>query len=193
MDRIQELSITDDCTGLFNARHLYVLLDEQVHLAGPGNRTQFSLLFVDLDRFKGINDTYGHLIGSLLLSEVGNLLKRAIGPENAAFRYGGDEFVALLPGVGKEAAMETTMEVCRRLRESRFLESKGYSLNVSGSFGLATFPEDGNSVHAILRSADKMMYEVKNSTRNNVAVAGRGLVMAPPSTGPHVITRPKLG
>lgn len=193
MNLIQELSITDDCTGLFNARHLYVTLEEQVQLAGPGNRTQFSLLFVDLDRFKSVNDTHGHLVGSLLLAEVGNLLKRCIGPENAAFRYGGDEFVALLPGVGKEAAVATTMEVCQRLRDARFLESKGLSLNVSGSFGLATFPEDGNSVHAMLRSADKMMYDVKNSTRNNVAVAGRGLVMPTPNTGPRVINRPKTG
>jgi diguanylate cyclase (GGDEF)-like protein len=193
MDRIQELSITDDCTGLFNARHLYVSLEEQVQLASRGSMTQFSLLFVDLDRFKGINDTHGHLIGSLLLAEVGNLLKRSVGPENAAFRYGGDEFVALLPGVGKDAATATAIEVCQRFRDSRFLESKGLSLSVSGSFGLATFPEDGNSVHAMLRSADKMMYDVKNSTRNNVAVAGRGSVMPPPSTGPRVINRPKVG
>jgi diguanylate cyclase (GGDEF)-like protein len=193
MNLIQELSITDDCTGLFNARHLYVSLDELVRLAGPGARNQFSLLFVDLDRFKSVNDTHGHLIGSLLLAEVGNLLKRCIGPENAAFRYGGDEFVALLPGVGKDAGMATTMEVCQRLRDARFLESKGLSLNVSGSFGLATFPEDGNSVHAILRSADKMMYEVKASSRNNVAVAGRGLVMNPPLPGPRVINRPRTG
>jgi len=185
MTLIQELSITDDCTGLFNARHLYSLLDEQVRLHDDVRSSQFSLLFVDLDRFKSVNDTHGHLIGSLLLAEVGNVLKRAIGPENSAFRYGGDEFVALLPGVAKDAATATAMEVCQRLRTSRFLEGKGLALNVSGSFGLATFPEDGNSVHAILRSADKMMYEVKNSTRNNIAVAGRGLIMTP--AGPTII------
>jgi GGDEF domain-containing protein len=89
--------------------------------------------------------------------------------------------------------MATTMELCQRLRNSRFLEGKGLSLNISGSFGLATFPEDGNSVHAILRSADKMMYEVKNSTRNNVAVAGRGLVMTPPAPTLHPFSRPKVG
>ena len=86
-----------------------------------------------------------------------------------------------------------TMEVCQRLREARFLDSRGLSLGLSGSFGLATFPEDGNSVHAILRSADKMMYEVKATSRNNVAVAGRGLVMTPPQIGPRVINRPKTG
>jgi diguanylate cyclase (GGDEF)-like protein len=193
MHLIQELTITDDCTGLYNARHLYVTLEEQVQLAAKVQRSQFSLLFVDLDRFKNVNDTHGHLIGSALLAEVGNLLKRSIGPENAAYRYGGDEFVVLLPGVGKDAAMATTMEVCQKLREARFLDSRGLSLSVSGSFGLATFPEDGNSVHAILRSADKMMYEVKATSRNNVAVAGRGLVMNPPQTGPRVINRPKTG
>jgi diguanylate cyclase (GGDEF)-like protein len=197
MKLIQELSITDDCTGLFNARHLYSMLDEQVQLAARAeqskDRHQFSLLFVDLDRFKNVNDTHGHLIGSLLLGEVGAVMKRCIGPENATFRYGGDEFVALLPGMGKDAAMATTMEVCQRLRNSRFLEGKGLALNISGSFGLATFPEDGNSVHAILRSADKMMYEVKNSTRNNVAVAGRGLVMSPPVPLLHPFNRPKVG
>lgn len=193
MNLIQELTITDDCTGLYNARHLYVTLEEQVQLAGKVQKTQFSLLFADLDRFKNVNDTHGHLIGSALLAEVGNLLKRCIGPENSAYRYGGDEFVVLLPGVGKDAAMEATMEVCQRLRDARFLDSRGLSLAISGSFGLATFPEDGNSVHAILRSADRMMYEVKNTSRNNVGVAGRGLVMAPPQTGPRVIQRPKTG
>ncbi len=106
MTLIQELTITDDCTGLFNARHLYTMLEEVV-----GKRKEFSLLFVDLDRFKSVNDTHGHLIGSRLLAEVGNLMRRSLGPANAAFRYGGDEFVALLPGMGKAAATGATRPV----------------------------------------------------------------------------------
>ena len=168
MTLIQELTITDDVTGLFNARHLYTMLAEQVAL-GQG----FSLMFVDLDHFKSVNDTHGHLIGSRLLAEIGGLLKRSLGPNNAAFRYGGDEFVALLPGMGKAAASGTTMALCEDLRTARFLEGAGLSLHVSGSFGLASFPEDGDTVQTILRSADTMMYEAKK-TRNNVAVAGKG-------------------
>ena len=168
MTLIQELTITDDVTGLFNARHLYTMLDEQVALGKV-----FSLMFVDLDHFKSVNDTHGHLIGSRLLAEIGGLLKRSLGPNNAAFRYGGDEFVALLPGMGKAAASGTTMALCEDLRNARFLEGAGLSLHVSGSFGLATFPEDGDTVQTILRSADTMMYEAKK-TRNNVAVAGKG-------------------
>jgi diguanylate cyclase (GGDEF)-like protein len=170
MTLIQELTITDDVTGLFNARHLYTMLDEQV-----AQGQMFSLMFVDLDRFKLVNDTHGHLIGSRLLAEIGGLLKRCLGPNNAAFRYGGDEFVALLPGMGKSAASGTTMALREDLRSARFLEGAGLSLSVSGSFGLATYPEDGNTVPTILRAADTMMYEAK-ITRDSVAVSGKGTV-----------------
>ena len=170
MTLIQELTITDDVTGLFNARHLYTMLDEQVALGKV-----FSLMFVDLDHFKSVNDTHGHLVGSRLLSEIGGLLRRSLGPNNAAFRYGGDEFVALLPGMGKSAASGTTMALREDLRGARFLEGAGLSLNVSGSFGLATYPEDGNTVPTILRAADTMMYEAK-VTRDSVSVAGKGMV-----------------
>lgn len=168
---IQELTITDDVTGLFNARHLYTLLDEQV---GVGR--VFSLMFMDLDRFKSINDTHGHLVGSRLLAEVGGLLKRSTGPANAAFRYGGDEFVVLFPGLSKAAATAATTTVYEDMQAARFLEGAGLSLRLSGSFGLATYPEDGNTVPLILRAADTMMYEAK-TTRNNIAVMGRGLLM----------------
>jgi diguanylate cyclase (GGDEF)-like protein len=181
MALIQELSITDDCTGLFNARHLYNMLDEHVAGTGLARKQEFSLLFLDLDHFKAVNDTHGHLRGTRLLAEIGSLLKRCLGPANLAFRYGGDEFVALMPNLSKQAAMTMTMGLCDQLRKARFLEGDGLSLTVLASFGLATYPEDGDSVHAILRSADMMMYEAKNSTRDNVAVAGHGLVMDKPT------------
>jgi diguanylate cyclase (GGDEF)-like protein len=109
------------------------------------------------------------------LAEIGGLLRRSLGPNNAAFRYGGDEFVALLPGMGKSAASGTTIALRDDLRAARFLEGAGLSLTVSGSFGLATYPEDGNTVPTILRAADTMMYEAK-ITRDNVAIAGKGLL-----------------
>jgi diguanylate cyclase (GGDEF)-like protein len=183
MTLIQELTITDDVTGLFNARHLYTMLDEHV-----AKGQVFSLMFVDLDHFKSVNDTHGHLVGSRLLAEVGGLMKRCLGPNNSAFRYGGDEFVALLPGMGKAAASGTTMALCEELRAARFLEGAGLSLMLSGSFGLATFPEDGNTVPTILRAADTMMYEAK-VTRDNVAVAGKGMMERADMTGRTAGTR----
>jgi diguanylate cyclase (GGDEF)-like protein len=172
---IHDLTITDDCTGLFNSRHLYTMLDEQIELGAGRSGPQFSLVFVDLDHFKQVNDTHGHLIGSRLLSEVGGLMKRCLGPENACFRYGGDEFVALLPGMGKQAAIDATMRLYEQLRHERFLTAQGLSLALAASFGLATFPEDGSTVAAIIRSADTMMYAAK-ATRDNISVAGIGLV-----------------
>ena len=170
---IQELSITDDCTGLFNARRLYTMLAEQTALKHGGRHVPFSLLFIDLDHFKTVNDTHGHLAGSRLLGEVGNLIKRVVGPDNAGFRYGGDEFVVLMPAADKATAAELTQHLHSALRDAKFLSGDGLSLNITGSFGLATFPEDGDSVHAILRAADSMMYEVKGTTRDDIAVAGR--------------------
>jgi diguanylate cyclase (GGDEF)-like protein len=175
VELIHQLTITDDCTGLFNARHLYTLLDEQVAVSATNRNHEFSLLFVDLDRFKQVNDTHGHLVGSRLLSEVGGLMKRVLGPENACFRYGGDEFVALLPGLSKQAAIEATTRLWNELREARFLTGQGLSLALAGSFGLATFPGDGNSVQAIIKAADTMMYAAK-TTRDNISVAGMGLI-----------------
>ena len=177
---IEELSITDDCTGLFNARRLYAMLDEQVALTNSlGRPVPFSLMFIDLDYFKSVNDTYGHLVGSRLLAEVGGLIRRITGPENAAFRYGGDEFVVLLPNADKAAATRMTLTLCQGLRETTFLEGDNLALHVSGSFGLATYPEDGATVQTIIRSADSMMYEAKNTTRDNVAVMGQGLLLTP--------------
>jgi diguanylate cyclase (GGDEF)-like protein len=183
MTLIQELTITDDVTGLFNARHLYTMLDEQV-----AQGKVFSLLFVDLDHFKSVNDTHGHLVGSRLLAEIGSLMKRSLGPNNAAFRYGGDEFVALLPGMGKSAASGTTLALHQDLRAARFLEGAGLSLHVSGSFGLATYPEDGNTVPTILRAADTMMYEAK-VTRDSIAVAGKGAAGKSTKNAPDSGTR----
>jgi diguanylate cyclase (GGDEF)-like protein len=172
---IHHLSITDDCTGLFNSRYLYTQLEAQIAEASNPQvipiHPHFSLVFLDLDRFKHINDTHGHLIGSRLLAEVGGLLKRTIGPQHAAFRYGGDEFVTLLRGLDKSDATILVRHLRQQLNESRFLTGEGLSIAVSASFGVATYPQDGATLHGIIRSADTMMYRVKNSTRDDIAVA----------------------
>jgi diguanylate cyclase (GGDEF)-like protein len=173
MKRIHELSITDDCTGLFNARHLYTLLEEQ--LARPGH-PPFCLLFIDLDHFKSVNDTHGHLAGSRLLAEVGELIRRVAGVKNPAFRYGGDEFVVLLPDLSKNAGRELAERLFQALRAGRFLKKEGLSLELRGSFGMANYPEDGDNIESIIKAADGMMYHVKGTTRDNLAIAGLGSI-----------------
>jgi diguanylate cyclase (GGDEF)-like protein len=175
VERIQELTITDDCTGLYNARHLAKTLDTEVYRSSRFGY-EFSVLFLDLDHFKYVNDTHGHLIGSSLLREIGDLVKAQLRLIDSAFRYGGDEFVVLLPQTGKDSALVVAKRLQEALRASRFCKEEGLNLNVRASIGLATYPHDARAAQDIIRQADEMMYMVKNTTRDNIGIAQRGLV-----------------
>ena len=175
VEKIQELTITDDCTGLYNARHLYKTLEQEVYRSSRFGY-EFSVLFIDLDHFKQVNDTHGHLIGSKLLAEIGYLIKAQLRLIDFAFRYGGDEFVVLLPQTGKDSALVVAKRLRDSMRASAFCKDEGLNLNVRASMGLATFPHDAKTPHDIIRQADEMMYMVKNSTRDNIGIAQRGVV-----------------
>jgi diguanylate cyclase (GGDEF)-like protein len=175
MERIRELTITDDCTGLYNARHLQKMLDSEADRS-LRTKIEFSLIFIDLDHFKSVNDTHGHLVGSQLLAEVGGVIKQGLRTIDSAYRYGGDEFVAMLPHTGKQAAIEVARRLYRTLRGHSFLNSHGLDKRIKASFGLATFPEDGATVKELIKSADDMMYLVKQTSRDNIAVAQMGVL-----------------
>jgi diguanylate cyclase (GGDEF)-like protein len=175
VEKIQELTITDDCTGLYNARHLYKTLETEVYRSSRFGY-EFSVLFIDLDHFKQVNDTHGHLIGSKLLAEIGYLVKAQLRLIDYAFRYGGDEFVVLLPQTGKDQALTVAKRLRDALRASMFCKEEGLNLNVRASIGLATYPHDAKSPHDVIRQADEMMYLVKNTTRDNIGIAQRGVM-----------------
>jgi diguanylate cyclase (GGDEF)-like protein len=175
VEKIQELTITDDCTGLYNARHLYKTLETEVYRSSRFGY-EFSVLFIDLDHFKSVNDTYGHLVGSKLLSEIGYLIKAQLRLIDYAFRYGGDEFVVLLPQTGKDSALVVAKRLRDALRASCFCRDEGLNLNVRASIGLATYPHDARDAHDVIRQADEMMYLVKNTTRDNIGIAQRGVM-----------------
>ena len=174
VEKIQELTITDDCTGLYNARHLYKTLETEVYRSARFGY-EFSVLFIDLDHFKQVNDTHGHLIGSKLLAEIGYLIKAQLRLIDFAFRYGGDEFVVLLPQTSKDSALVVARRLRDSLRASMFCKEEGLNLNVRASIGLATYPHDAKAPNDIIRQADEMMYVVKNSTRDSIGVAQRGV------------------
>jgi diguanylate cyclase (GGDEF)-like protein len=175
VERIQELTITDDCTGLFNSRHLFSVMESEIERSRRFN-LPFSLIFIDLDHFKRVNDLHGHLTGSRLLAEIARTIKHNVRGIDSAFRYGGDEFIVLLPQTGKDAAVEVTQRLLHALRDTRYLLAEGLELRMLASFGIATYPEDGNTIQEIIGSADEMMYLVKNSSRGNIAVAARGFI-----------------
>jgi diguanylate cyclase (GGDEF)-like protein len=175
VERIQELTITDDCTGLYNARHLYKTLETEVYRSSRFGY-EFSVLFIDLDHFKAVNDTHGHLIGSKLLAEIGYLVKAQLRLIDFAFRYGGDEFVVLLPQTGKDSALVVAKRLQNAMRGTAFCRDEGLNLNVRASIGLATYPHDARAAHDIIRQADEMMYLVKNTTRDNIGIAQQGVM-----------------
>jgi diguanylate cyclase (GGDEF)-like protein len=167
---IQRLTITDDTTGLYNVRHLYEVLgqelDRSTRLGQP-----LSLAFLDLDRFKLVNDAHGHLIGSELLARTGQRLRELSRERDFCFRYGGDEFVILMPDTCATTAYALASKTLRALMDTRFFMKNGLHLSVSASVGVATSPGDGSTVHAIIGAADTRMYHVKNSGRGQVHVA----------------------
>lgn len=172
LEQIQQLTITDDCTGLFNARHLYERLEHSLDRS-QRSRKPVSLIFFDLDHFKQVNDTYGHLNGSRLLAEVGNMVRDSLGLIETGYRYGGDEFVVLMPHQSKQRALELAHRLMDKLRTTKFLPGADLNLRILASFGVSSFPEDGLDIHAVIRAADAAMYHVKNTTRNGVAAAGQ--------------------
>ena len=116
--------ITDETTGLFNVRHLYRQMEAEVERARRF-KSQFSLVFIDLDYFKQVNDEFGHLIGSRVLAEVGQSLRSLVREVDSVFRYGGDEFIVLLPETSKASAGKAAEHLLTSLRATRFARLAG--------------------------------------------------------------------
>lgn len=167
MARIQQLTITDDTTGLFNVRHLYDVLARELDRCARIHKP-LSLAFLDLDRFKLVNDAHGHLIGSELLARTGQRLRELGRKQDICFRYGGDEFVILMPETDADGAMQQASALHQALTATWFRMKNGLELCVSASLGVATAPRDGATLHAIIGAADTRMYDVKTHGRGQV-------------------------
>jgi diguanylate cyclase (GGDEF)-like protein len=178
VQKIHELTITDDCTTLYNARHLNFVLETEIYRSQRYNY-EFSLIFIDLDHFKNVNDTHGHLTGTRLLADIGNMVKGNCRLIDFAFRYGGDEFVVLLPQTSKENALIVARRLHRRIRENVWLQEQGTEVRITASVGVASYPSDSRDKSQLLHLADEAMYLVKNTSRDSVAAAGIGLLSEP--------------
>jgi len=163
----QQLTITDDATGLYNARYLYAALERELEISRKDSKA-LSLVFLDLDRFKAVNDVHGHLVGSELLSRVAKRISELCRSTDLCFRYGGDEFVILMPDTTRQEALFMARSIHSNLSRTVFTLGKGLELSIGSSAGVATYPGDGRTVHAILGAADKRMYSVKSNGRGRV-------------------------
>lgn len=174
VQRIHELTITDDCTSLYNARHLNFMLDTEIYRSHR-YAFEFSLIFIDLDHFKSVNDTHGHLVGSKLLAEIGEAIKQHCRLIDLAFRYGGDEFVVLLPQTSKDNALGVARRLHKLIGETAWLKDE-VNVRLTASVGVASYPTDSRTKAELLHLADEAMYLVKNTTRDRVAAAGVGVL-----------------
>jgi diguanylate cyclase (GGDEF)-like protein len=167
---VERLSVTDDLTQLHNSRYCNRFLEESLREAAPGKRP-LSLIFLDLDSLKEIDDSHGHLMGGEALREVAQRIREMLPPGAVASRYGGDEFVIVLPGFDSARAFRLAESIRRAVASRPFLLSHGLGHTLTASLGIATFPKHARTKEALMRKADQAMYQVKETGKNRTAIA----------------------
>jgi len=166
--KYREQTLRDNLTGFYNTRHLYRALPGLITKSRKLKET-LSLIFMDIDNFKHVVDTNGHLNASKTLRQIAGTIRRTIKAPSFGVAYGGDEFVIVLPGHTKQRALEKAESIRIRIKEAVYLQSAGLNIKVSASFGVSTFPDDGTSPVALLALADQAMFRVKESGKDSVA------------------------
>jgi diguanylate cyclase (GGDEF)-like protein len=175
-EQTQEDSLTDPLTGLPNTRFLFMHLSRELARADR-LKTEVSLLVMDLDHFKDINDNHGHHVGDRALCEVARVLRTAIRPYDICVRYAGDEFIVVLSGCTTDEAENKRVELQRAVDEVYFEARPGKRLPLGISIGCAVFPQDGESYETLLATADSRMYQDKASRKRGGGDTG---VLEPP-------------
>lgn len=167
---LRDQSIKDPLTGLFNRRYMEETLGREL-VRAERQKTSLSLIVLDIDHFKHINDTHGHPAGDSVLRKTGHFLGSSVRESDVACRYGGEEFILILPDCPKEAALAKARELCERTRVLTFPEAGG-GVEITASFGVSSFPADGIESQGLIQAADAALYVAKRSGRNRVAAAG---------------------
>ncbi|MGE0615423.1 MAG: diguanylate cyclase [Bacteriovoracia bacterium] len=179
---VQHLVYVDDATGLYNTRYLNYILDREIKQAKAENLS-FAVLFADADKFKGVNDNHGHLVGTKLLNELGYHIKKHVRDTDTVFRYGGDEFVAVLTPCDLAMAQTVAERIRKSVEKNTFLAREGLNIHFTVSIGVAMFPDHATSKKDIIEMADKAMYHAKKLSRNRVYVVSGADTVQPVAVG----------
>jgi len=166
-EKLEIMSHTDDVTGLFNQRRLALDLRETIKDHEEREAT-FSVMFVDVDHFKKVNDNYGHVVGSQMLTRIGNEFKHLLRSSDNVYRYGGDEFVTIMRDIDIKVVKKIALRILRSVKNINFELDNGDIYKLSISIGIAEYPTDAKSAKEMIEFADKMMYESKKSGRGKV-------------------------
>ena len=170
MAKIRKLSITDEYTGLYNARYLHDILPALLHEADR-HQKNLAVAFMDIDNFKHVVDTYGHLSGSMVLKEIGETVTSCLSEKDILIKYGGDEYVLVMPDRDKSSAADLVEKILNAIRSSTYLLNDTQPVKVTASFGLAVYPEHALSKKDLLLLADNSMYKIKKSTKNGIGIS----------------------
>lgn len=170
LEEKERIAFTDSLTGLFNSKFLVHFLKAELARC-MRYRKSVSVVFLDLDYFKNVNDAYGHLVGSAVLAEVGKVIRGNVREADTASRYGGDEYVVVLTETGSEEAVAIAERLRQTIAAHGFGHRKGLSIDLTISAGVAAFPEHGRTAEELIHRADTAMYEAKRENRNCVKVA----------------------
>jgi diguanylate cyclase (GGDEF) domain len=164
--KIKELAIKDGLTGLYNHRHFQEMLS---HALARSDRfpEKVSLLLIDVDNLKQINDTHGHKAGDMVLASVGLAISESLRRIDTSARYGGDEFTIILPNTGEKGA-RTVAEKIRQKVERIALKFRGEELKVTLSLGIAVYPQNASNKDSLIEKADRALYEAKRLGRNRI-------------------------
>lgn len=166
-ERIYQQTIKDALTGLFNKRHMMTQLEGYFNVARR-HRTHLSMILVDIDHFKSVNDTHGHLTGDMVLRDVGSILVDTVRSGDTPCRYGGEELAVILPEGSLQGSLELAERLRQRIEEWDFTTDKGEKLKVTASFGVAEFTADMRRLEDLIARADAALYESKTGGRNRV-------------------------
>ncbi len=169
IEQAEDLVYLDDLTRLYNARYLDEALERE--FAGADGNQPFSILFLDLDYFKTVNDTHGHLVGSKLLIEAARVVKSCTRDQDVVARWGGDEYVILLRETDSGGALKVAERIRRAVESHHFLAREGYGLSLTTCVGVASYPEHATDKRTLVDQADRAMYRGKKSSRNVVYLA----------------------
>jgi diguanylate cyclase (GGDEF)-like protein len=190
--RITELITHDDLTGLLSRKSFILEMKREMARSNRYGHP-FGLLMMDIDHFKQVNDTYGHLVGSQVLREVAAVIRETLRDSDIAGRYGGEEYIALLPETDRNRAQEAAERIRQAIERTPFtasLSNPHYKLRLTISIGVASYPEDATDINTLIEHADQAMYTAKRRGRNLVQTTRQGRSSHP--TPPSVPLPPPL-